>query len=139
MRRWIDKQQHIVVRGLLIESDRVLIMRRAMQYAPVEYYELPGGYLQFGEDPIEALRDVFFTQTRIRIHVGEPFQTISRISPQDNTHTIEIVYSVRPDHGISFEGQLPDDHLLWVAADEAGYFLSSHISETIRAGFKKFL
>lgn len=130
MREFLIKKKHIVVRGLLEESERILVIRD-LQGASLEYYELPGGYVEFGKDPSEALVDLFFAQTRIPVDVDAPFRTTSRMSPNDDVQTVEIVYRVRSRE--QFDIEKPDrETMLWIEVDDAGYFLSSRITDTIR-------
>lgn len=130
MRNFLPKKQCIVVRGLLERSGRILVVQSPKGLA-LEYYEFPGGYVEFGSDPTKTLVDLFFAQTHIPVDVGAPLHTISRMSPNDNTQTIEIIYRVFPRG--SFNIEKPDhETMLWVEADDTGYFFSSYISETIR-------
>lgn len=135
MRDFLSKKQHIVVRGLLEESDHVLVVRN-LNSVQLEYYELPGGYVEFGKDPAEALVDLFFTQTRILVDVDAPFRTMNRMSPNNDTQIVEIVYRVNPRERIDIKK--PDcETILWIAPDDSSYFFSSHIIETIRSNINK--
>jgi len=134
MKRFLVKKQYIIVRGLLEHSNRILVIRDTENPASLEYYELPGGYVEFGKDPVKALGAFFFQQTRIPIRVGAPFRTTSRISPHDDVHTVEIIYRVRSTQDIN----LGPTHitLQWIEPDDTGYFLSSRITKTIRASLR---
>lgn len=134
MRDFFKKEQHIIVRGFLEESGRVLIIRAS--HAPaLEYYELPGGYVEFGKDPADALIDIFFKETRIAVDVGAPFRTTSRMSSHGDTQTVEIVYRVRPRE--PFDVERPErETMLWIETRDAGYFLSSRITDTVRAALE---
>lgn len=134
MREFLNKKQYIIVRGLLEQSRRVLVVRDTERRVSLEYYELPGGYVEFGKDPAEALIDLFFAQTRIPVDVDAPFRTTSRMSPHDNEQTVEIVYRVRPREQV--DPETPMDQMMWIELDDAGYFLSSRIAETIRAALE---
>jgi 8-oxo-dGTP pyrophosphatase MutT (NUDIX family) len=134
MRNFYARKQHIVVRGLLAESDRVLIVRDTGG-ASFEYYELPGGYVAFGKDPVEALIDLFFEQTHIPIEVIGPFRTTSRMSPHDDVQIVEIVYRVRPREQVDIKKPTRKE-MLWIEPSDASYFFSSRIMETIRSAFR---
>lgn len=131
MREFLIKKQHIVVRGLLEESGRVIVVR-SPKGPTLEYYEFPGGYVEFGKDPSEALVDLFFAQTRIPVNVDAPFHTTSWMSPNEDVQTVEIVYRVRPRERFDM-AKGGCDTILWIELDDAGYFLSSRITDTIRA------
>jgi ADP-ribose pyrophosphatase YjhB (NUDIX family) len=134
MNNFYVQKQNIIVRGLLVESERVLVVRDTSG-ASLEYYELPGGYVAFGKDPSEALMDIFFNQTHISVDIIAPFRTTSRMSPYDDTQTVEIVYRVRPREKIDIEAQ-NSEQMLWVEPNDDSYFLSSRIIETIRSAFE---
>jgi 8-oxo-dGTP pyrophosphatase MutT (NUDIX family) len=134
MRNFYVRKQQIVVRGLLAESKRVLVVRDTGG-ASLEYYELPGGYVAFGQDPAEALMDLFFEQTRIPVDVLAPFRTTSRMSPHDDIQTVEIIYRVHPREEVDIEAPT-NREMLWIEPGDASYFLSSRIMETIRSAFE---
>jgi 8-oxo-dGTP pyrophosphatase MutT (NUDIX family) len=134
MRNFYVRKQQIVVRGLLAESKRVLVVRDTGG-ASLEYYELPGGYVTFGQDPAEALMDLFFEQTRIPVDVLAPFRTTSRMSPHDDIQTVEIIYRVHPREEVDIEAPT-NREMLWIEPGDASYFLSSRIMETIRSAFE---
>lgn len=129
----MNRKQYVIVRGLLTEAERVLVVRDRAQ-ASLEYYELPGGYVEFGRDPAEALVDLFFEQTRIPVVVEAPFRTTSRMSSRDDSQTIEIVYRVRQQNS-GLDAASPAT-MVWIEINDAGYFLSSRIAETVRAGLE---
>jgi 8-oxo-dGTP pyrophosphatase MutT (NUDIX family) len=133
MRDFYTRKQNIVVRGLLIESERVLVVRD-LGGVSLEYYELPGGYVAFGKDPEEALVDLFFEQTRIPVDVIAPFRTTSRMSPYDDVQIVEIVYRVHPREEVDIEAPTRKE-MLWIEPGDTSYFLSSRIMETIRSAF----
>lgn len=135
MREFLVKRQYIVARGLLEESGRVLIVR-SPKGPMLEYYEFPGGYVEFGKDPADALADFFFEQTRIPVSVEAPLRTTSRISSGNGEHIVEIVYRVRSQKRINVE-QRAGTSVLWIVPDDVGFFLSSHISETIHLGLNR--
>jgi 8-oxo-dGTP pyrophosphatase MutT (NUDIX family) len=135
MRNFYVRKQQIVVRGLLAESKRVLVVRDTGG-ASLEYYELPGGYVAFGQDPAEALMDLFFEQTRIPVDVLAPFRTTSRMSPHDDVQTVEIIYRVHPREEVDIEAPT-NRGMLWIEPGDTSYFLSSRIMETIRSAFER--
>ncbi|WP_187118673.1 GNAT family N-acetyltransferase [Risungbinella massiliensis] len=90
-------KQIILVRGVLIQKGKLLLIQRAEQERSFPgHYELPGGKVDAGEDPVEALEREFWEETGIQIQVGTPIQTLKK-SSQDH-HLIEIVYHVSADH-----------------------------------------
>ena len=60
MKKFSEKKQYLVVRGLLEYADRILIMQDTDgNEVSLEYFDLPGGIVEFGKDPVAALVDLF--------------------------------------------------------------------------------
>jgi 8-oxo-dGTP diphosphatase len=133
------KVQKIVVTGFLLHEEKVLIIQRSPQESFLPgFYELPGGKVDFGETPQDALKREFLEETHLSIEVGKPFYTFSYLSDDGQRHTVEIVYivSIRPNP--SSEIHLSEDHTdyRWIAPHEVEqYPLSSAMKEVIRVGF----
>lgn len=128
MRQFLVQKQHIVVRGLLRDSGKVLVISSQHTSRQLEYYELPGGTVPFGDDPADALQDFFFKQTRVPVTVLEPFRTMSHISRYGDDHTVEIVYKVKAQKDV---GSVREHSVMWVQDGERGYFFSRRIGDVI--------
>lgn len=65
-----DNTQHIefLARGLLVERGTVLLCRNIAG----DYHYLPGGHIEFGEAPAEALKREMLEETGLDVHVNEP-------------------------------------------------------------------
>jgi 8-oxo-dGTP diphosphatase len=133
------KVQKIVVNGFLHLDGIVLIIKRSQRETCLPgFFELPGGKVDFGETPQEALKREFHEETNLSIEVGKPFFTFSYLSEDGKRHTVEIVYfvSIRPN--TSAKIHLSEDHTEyhWIAENEAEqYPLSSTMKKVIREGF----
>lgn len=128
MRQFLAQKQRIVVRGLLRDSGKILVVPSQDTLSQLEYYELPGGTVSFGADPADALQEFFLKQTKIPITVLEPFCTTSHRSRYGDVHTIEIVYRVKAQIGV--EG-VREHSVMWVQNSERGYFFSRRIGDVI--------
>lgn len=90
-------KQIILVRGVLQQQGKLLLIKRAEQDRRFPgYYELPGGKVDMGEDPMAALEREFWEETGIQVQVGDPLRTMKKTSYDH--HLIEIVYRVSADH-----------------------------------------
>ncbi len=128
MDRFLTQTQHIVVRGLLEDSGKVLIVvDQKPDLSYLEYYNLPGGIVPFGREPSEVLEDIFFEQTQVRIKVHAPLRTIHRMFGRGGTQIVEIIYRVKKQKNQSKTPR--QEQCLWIHTDETGYFLSSCISD----------
>jgi len=129
MRDFLEKKQHIVVRGLLQRAGKILVVRNAYTDVHLEYYQLPGGVVSFGDDPIRTLEQLFYDQTNVSVTVVQPYRTTSHVSRYGDEHTVEVIYMV--------EAQAPQlrnmytHDILWVRHGERGYFLSERIGDSV--------
>jgi ADP-ribose pyrophosphatase YjhB (NUDIX family) len=82
------------VQGLLEREGRVLLARRAN--APRRgYWDLPGGFLEETEDPLDGLRREFLEETGLRI---DPIRFLGiEIEPYDGRYVLSITWLVAGD------------------------------------------
>lgn len=102
--------------------DKVFLARRAAtkKFLP-NIYELPGGHLDFGEEPVPGLIREVKEEFQKTIAVGDPFAAFTYTNPIKGSHSVEVIYFAQftdgPD-GIVLE---PEDHQAygWFSQDEA--------------------
>lgn len=89
----MEQVQKIIVSGILENTEGVLLAKRPLtkKIAPGKYH-LPGGHVEFGEDPGVALKREFFEEFNLNIEVGEVVRTFSY--HEDARHTVGITYKV---------------------------------------------
>jgi 8-oxo-dGTP diphosphatase len=68
-----DRKQVIVFLGCLLDNGRVLMFQRAEEECAAAHHrwDLPGGKVDFGETPQEAVGREFLEETGIEVSVGE--------------------------------------------------------------------
>ena len=101
------------VQGILERDGRVLLARRA--HEPRKgHWDLPGGFLDETEDPLDGLRREFREETGLEIEPVE-FLRID-VEPYDGRHVFSVTWIVRGDG----EPVPADDvdELRWFARDE---------------------
>jgi ribonuclease HI/8-oxo-dGTP pyrophosphatase MutT (NUDIX family) len=89
-------KQKISARAIVKKDGKVLLLRRRKgREELVGKYELPGGRVDFAEDPKDALKRVLADQTATTIETAQLFDVISYSDP-DNAETqhIAIIYLV---------------------------------------------
>jgi len=117
--------QAVVVAAFIVEDGKVLLTRRSdtKTVAP-GLFHLPGGHVEFGEQPQEALRRELAEELSILTpRIGPPFAAFGYTTPA-GVHTIAIAYLVAPPSGpIRLDGT-ENVAMVWAAADELGLYLA---------------
>jgi 8-oxo-dGTP diphosphatase len=134
----LENIQVVIVSGLLVQNDRVLIIKRASHesYLPA-HYELPGGNVQFGEDLKECLEREFKEETNLKIKALMPYRTFSYLTEGDSKHNIEIVYFVKLEDDIK-NIKLDRDHVdyKWLNLEDMHSLkITEEIKKNIVKGF----
>ena len=135
------KYQKIVVTGFLEKNKKVLLSKRKKEerFLP-EHFEMPGGKVDFGEDPGESLRREFKEEVELNIKVKKPYRTFAYESEDGVRHTVEIIYKVfLQDENEKTDIVLSDDHTeyVWAERGELGlYLISEEMKFSIERGFK---
>jgi 8-oxo-dGTP diphosphatase len=82
--------------AVVIRDDRVLLSRLAPYLAPTERWTLPGGGIDFGEHPRDAVVREVFEETGLHAEVGEHAWIDSALvtswSGEEERHAVRIVY-----------------------------------------------
>ncbi len=132
----MEKFQKIVVTGFVCSQNKTLILKRSSKekFIP-EYWELPGGKVNFGEDPSLGLNREYQEEAGLRITVGEPFRTFSYVSSDGNRHTVEIVYKCSAEkRDITISGA--HSEYAWIMLEDIQkYLISEEMAISIREGF----
>lgn len=90
-------------------------------------YELPGGHIDFGEDPVDGLKREIDEEFGMEVEVGDPFYAFTYTNDIKRSHSIEVVYFSK---FVSVLGSLvlnPEDH------SEYGWFAESELEKATTA------
>ena len=69
-----DKVFVPVVGGALFNEGKLLVIKRADSQGFLPgYWEIPGGKVEWGEDPVEAVKREFLEETGLEVLVGNPY------------------------------------------------------------------
>lgn len=135
-----NKHQKVAVAGFLAHRGTVLVIRRSNQeqFLP-GYYELPGGKVDFGEHPVEALKREFKEEVGLSIDPIKPYRVFDYVSGEIGRHTVELVYHVRFSAAMS-DVVLSDAHDDYKWIDESmldSLAITDEIRQNILEGFKQ--
>jgi 8-oxo-dGTP diphosphatase len=91
--------------------DEVFLAKRAYtkKFLP-GVYELPGGHVDFGEDPVHALKREIDEELGMEIIVGDPFFVFTYTNEVKGSHSIEVIYFAKFIGEISDIKMNPEDH-----------------------------
>jgi 8-oxo-dGTP diphosphatase len=117
------KTQRIIVNGILPRDGKVLIAKRSLKkkIAPGKYH-LPGGHVEFGEEPVDALKREFSEEFALEIEIKDIFRTFSYML--DGVHTIGLSFVLSSDDDLDDIKFDTDDNeqIEWVDMNNLGYF-----------------
>ena len=90
---------HITVKGIVIYHNQILILKRIRPSSDgLGYWELPGGGLEYGETPHEALIRELKEETNLDIKILKPVYTFTAIRPHYQTVGIGFLSIPMNDH-----------------------------------------
>jgi len=77
-----SRPRKLVAAALIVEGDRVLLSRRRADQAHPGQWEFPGGKLEEGESPAEALRRELVEELSVTAEVGRAWDVVFHRYPE---------------------------------------------------------
>lgn len=127
---------HITVKGIVIYNHKILILKRIKPSSDgLGYWELPGGGLEYGETPHEALIRELKEETNLDIKILKPVYTFTAIRPQYQTVGIGFLTIPTNDHVI-----ISNEHTEYkfVTVDDLEKYLDQKIYNDIIFTLKEY-
>jgi 8-oxo-dGTP diphosphatase len=133
------KNATVLVGGIISQKGKVLLLKRAMtkKFLP-GYWDLPGGKVEFGEEPDEAIIRESREETGLDVHMVEPYNAWSYVAKIGNKmeHCTEIDYIMQLK-GRKKITLSPDEHseFKWFGKDELPAKMSKQLKKTVLKAF----
>ncbi len=102
--------------------EKVFLAKRAdtKKFLP-SVHELPGGHIDFGEDPVVGLVREVNEEFSKSLEVGDPFFVFTYTNEVKGSHSIEVIYFAAFSDGIENVVLNPEDH------SEYGWYAESEL------------
>lgn len=127
---------HITVKGIVIYNHKILIMKRTRPSSDgLGYWELPGGGLEYGETPHQALIRELKEETNLDIKILKPVYTFTAIRPDYQTVGIGFLTIPTNDH-VKISHEHTD--FQFVAIDDLKKYLDEKIYNDIIFTLKEY-
>lgn len=107
-----------------LTEKKVFLPKRAdtKKFLP-SVYELPGGHIDFSEDPVSGLMREINEELGMKIKVGDPFFVFTYTNDIKRCHSIEVIYFAKFVSELGSLSSNPEDHsgFDWFAESELIY------------------
>ncbi|UTY38944.1 NUDIX hydrolase [Allocoprobacillus halotolerans] len=127
---------HITVKAIVIYRQKILILKRVRPSSDgLGYWELPGGGLEYGETPHEALIRELKEETNLDIKIIKPIYTFTAIRPDYQTVGIGFLTIPTNDHV-----KLSEEHTdyQFVSSDNLLNYVDQKIYDDIITTLKEY-
>lgn len=127
---------HITVKGIVIKDNCVLLLKRVRPSSDGHgIWELPGGGLELGERPDQALQREMKEETNLDVEVMKPVYTFTAIRKDYQTVGIGFLCQM-----LSEDIQISNEHQSYqfVAFDDLPNYLSKEIYQDVVSTIKEY-
>ena len=131
------ERQRVAAYGVCLDGeDRLLLARAAPSLSLRGRWFLPGGGIQHGESPTEALHREMEEETGLKVELGPLLTVLSdvrRLPEGTSLHTLRLIYRVATWAGtLRAEQDGTTDDVRWFAHDELAHLpLARYVQEVV--------
>ena len=135
MRREYPAVPVVAVGAIICHQDRLVLVRRGKEPSKGRW-TFPGGAVELGESPEDAVRREVLEETGLRVEVGEVAAVISNVVRDEagavRYHYVIVDYYARPAGGVLQAGSDVSD-ARWVGLDDLdGLEMTEKAGEVVR-------
>jgi 8-oxo-dGTP diphosphatase len=131
----MEKIQRIEATAFILKNNKLLILKRSENKKVLPgYYEMPGGGIEFGESPEEAIKREIKEETGLETKILNPYCTFSDVINNKQYIDIQFYAKIIGEDDV----KLSDEHTeyKWISRDEINnYKFSDQMKEVILKGF----
>jgi 8-oxo-dGTP diphosphatase len=136
----VPERQRIAAYGLCVDDQGRLLLARAAPWLVLKgRWFLPGGGVDHGEHPTDALRREFQEESGLTVELGPLLDVLSDVRnlPEEmSLHTVRLIYRVASWHGtLRAETEGTTDAIQWVGPDELATLPLARYVEQVVAKF----
>ncbi len=133
-----EKQQRIYVVAFILHNSQLLIVKRPENKKMFpSHYELPGGRVEFGEEPSEALKREIKEELDVNIDILHPFHSFQFFPKEGEVHCVEIAFFAKLLDSPDKIKLLDHDELQWINEKDLNlYEISELEKESMLKGFQ---
>ncbi|HRY82751.1 MAG TPA: NUDIX hydrolase [Candidatus Moranbacteria bacterium] len=138
----MEKHQRIGVGAFLFSKGRILILKRSKKEKLLPgFWDIPGGKMEFGETPEEALKREAKEEINLDIELIAPCSVFSYITMKGKGHNVDIQYLVKTKESMQ-NIELMDEHeeYRWINHEELKKLsnVSNEMKRALSKGFEMY-
>ena len=125
--------QRVVVGGFIVKDGKFLIAKRAANdtFLPLKW-EIPGGKLEFNEEPEDGLKRELMEEAGIKVKVIATLSAWSYGEISKDLHYVQLDYLCVPEEGEVVKISSEHEDFKWITFDEIeNYDISGKMKEEI--------
>jgi 8-oxo-dGTP diphosphatase len=124
----IKIKQQIGVKAIITNNNNeILLVKRSDKYNEIKnYWDIPGGRIDFGEEPLDGLKRELLEEINLELDQVKKIIDASTVYKDDNKHIIRITYLCTVKNT---NIQISDEHteFLWINSKDIDFDLKDHL------------
>ncbi|MDR1694069.1 MAG: NUDIX domain-containing protein [Lactobacillaceae bacterium] len=124
----------VALKAIIEKKGKILVLKRsAEEEVYTSLWDIPGGKMEFGEQPVEALKREIMEETGLEVDIKKPFTVWSFMAKPD----LQIVGVTLIAEYVSGEVKLSSEHtdFKWIEAKE---FSSFEADKSLKKEIEKY-